>query len=295
MNEPSPEEKHLGKVIGAFNDLHIKYGDDADQFIDYDALLRNRKIVEHCRRSVENSISRQYLPGFRFKSTDHARWHFNNRDKLSFWIMDVDYGEEYYAENWIRAAFVSSYKQYGYEVARALKQYDESTKDAVRDYRAIVKTGNQTHINRAATIMKIRRSGRNLPPGPVNFPGDLMAIDPWTIRISKLFTKDVLPTTLRSLNRWPDQALARRQSRRKSDPPSGWYIDYISYFGEIPCPDGHDPDIWIEKFHGYFESWKWESIPGVPNPKRTTQTFLNPASPDLWNQSATRTKYKFDL
>ncbi|MBE0564595.1 MAG: hypothetical protein IH621_01440 [Krumholzibacteria bacterium] len=294
MNEPSPEDKRLGEIIEAFNDLHLKYGADADRFIDYGAMFRSRRIVEHCRRSVENGISRRYLPGFSFRDTDHARWHFNNRDKLPFWIMDVDYGEEYWDENWIRSIFVPSYKHYCYEVAYALQRYDQSTAEAVKEFARVKETGDKAAVNRISQFLLFRRAGRNLPPGPINAPGGLMAMSPWTERLTKLFPEEVLPTTDRSLRRWPFQAVEGRRTRARRKPPSGWYIDYLCYFGDIPCPDVQDPDVWSEKFHDYIESWKWAPIEGCPDPQRKSISFRSVASADLWNASAVRTRYKYD-
>lgn len=294
MNEPSPEDKRLGEIIEAFNDLHLKYGADADRFIDYGAMLRNRRIVEHCRSSVERSVSRRFLPGFRFKNTDHARWHFNNRDKLPFWIMDVEYGEKYWDENWIRSIFVRSYKHYCFEVANALQRYDNSTHDAVRECKRAYENRDEASLKRIVALMKLRRAGRNLPPGPVMAPGGLMGMAPWTERIKKLFSNDILPTKDRSLRRWPAQALGSREVRGRGAPPSGWHIDYLCYFGEIPCPDGHDPDLWSEKFHDYFESWKWSPVEGHPAPQCTSISFSTVAEPRLWNPSAVRTPYKYD-
>lgn len=294
MNEPRPEDQRLGAIIEAFNELHLKYGTDADRFVNYDAMLRNRRIVEHCRRSVENGISRNYLPGFRFKDTDHARWHFNNRDKLPFWIMDVDYGEKYWDENWIRSIFVPSYKHYCYEVANALQRYDHSTSEAVDQFNSAKESGDRTEVNRIVQYLLLRRAGRNLPPGPITAPGGLMAMSPWTERITKLFPKEVLPTTDRSLRRWPRQAVGAREARTIRKPPSGWYIDYLCYFGEIHRPDGHDPEVWSDRFHVYFESWKWAPIEGSPDPKRTSFSFKTVATSDLWSPSAVRTRYKYD-
>ncbi len=286
--------ENLPKIIDALNSLRNELGEDVDKYLNYDAFLRKRDLVEHCRHSVENHIGRNYLPGFRFASTDHARWHFRNRDFLPFWVMDFQSNEEHWVRNWIRAAFVPSYKHYCYEVATALKRYDDNTIRTVRDFKELIEKGDKKAINRATSIMKICRSGKNLPPGPVKIPNELMGIDPWTTRIAKLFTEDILPTTSRSLRRWPEQAVSRREARKNTKPFSGWYIDYLCYFGEIPCPEGHDPEKWGEMFHDYYENWKWAPVPGIPDPQRTSMSFKSLVSPDLWNASEKKVRYKYD-
>lgn len=294
MKEYSPEDVRLGQIINAINNLHLKYGAEADRFIDFGALLHNRKIVEHCRRSAEASISRRFLPGFRFKNTDHARWHFNNRDSLAFWIMDVDYGEKFWSENWIRSIFVRSYKHYCFEVANALRRFDDSTREAVREYNDAYESSDTAKKERIAAMMGIRRWGRNLPPGPVSCHGGLMGMAPWTERIKRLIPDATLPTTDRSLRRWPEQALGNREARAKATPPSGWYIDYVSYFGNIPCPDGQNPEMWAKAFHEYHEQWKWAPSESDRTPQCTSISFDTVACSTLWNPSAVRTRYKYD-
>lgn len=284
----------LPRIIDALNALRLELGPEIDEFIHYDAFLRRRDLLDHCRRSVERTINRLYLPGFQFASADHARWHFRNRDFLPFWVMDMPCREEHYLDNWIRAAFVSSFKHYCFEVADALKRFDESVFRTVSEFRALTETGEQSDINRSAQFIQFRRVGRNLPPGPINAPGDLMGMEPWTTRIKDLLPASALPTTERSLRRWPAQAQSQRRARASEKPRSAWRIRYIAYFGNPPCPSGQDPAKWQAAFGGYYESWEWAQPRRRRAPERTSICFREIASRELWNASARRVRYEYD-
>jgi hypothetical protein len=284
----------LPRIIDALNTLRLELGPDIDEFIDYDAFLRRRDLVEHCRQSVERSIGRMYLPGFRFASTDHARWHFRHRDFMPFWVMDLPSREEHFLDNWIRAAFVPSYKHYCFEIADALKRFDENVLRTVSEFRTLTETGDKANISRSAQIIQIRRAGRNLPPGPINAPGDLMGMDPWTTRIKKLLPASALPTTERSLHRWPAQAQSQRKLRAQSDLRSAWRIKYIFYLGGMKCPAGHDPRAWNELYLGYHEAWEWVPPRKMRAPTSTSTSFSALASQELWSPSARRVRYEYD-
>lgn len=284
----------LPRIIDALNALRLELGPDIDEFIHYDAFLMRRDLVEHCRRSVERTINRHYLPNFQFASTDHARWHFRNRDSMPFWFMDMPSQEEHYLHNWIRAALVPSYKHYCFEVADALKRFDANVTRTVSDYRTLRESGDKTNVNRSAQVIGLLRAGRNLPPGPIDAPGDLMGMAPWTARIKRLLPTDALPTTDRSLHRWPSQAQSHRQDRAQCEMPSAWRIKFIYYLGEMECPSGHDPDEWSRSYHGYHESWEWVPTRKLRAPKSTSAVFSKLASQDLWSPSARRTHYKYD-
>lgn len=270
-------------VLQAFNTIAEQFGQNIDHIFDVNNLLRSRAILAECRRIIEERISEDYLPGFRFQDDDHAYWFLKNHGSWATWVFGYPMKPEHWDETWLRMFLVPSRLHYVAEVARALQAYDRATQAKIREYNDIKARGGADELRKAAQIMSIMRALRGLPPGPVRGERDRMSMPSWLTRIREHFPGYALPESDRGTYKLARSAEQHRVTRRQEPAPSSWQIVQLVYHGDIEGGSarggGSEPTI----ARPYFERWEWVPLGGLPAPSRTSVTFFEPARRALWD------------
>ncbi|MFO7697895.1 MAG: hypothetical protein R6X16_12170 [Anaerolineae bacterium] len=269
-----------------FASLHKRLGQDLEKYVKRESFEHSLEFIEWYKKRMEDELSRDYLPGFRFEDVKHAAWHFRIRDYPPYWIFNLPIPPERFMHDWVRALLVPNRYHYLAEVAHALKQADLNTAAWIRELNHLRNEGDPHQLRRAVNAATLLRRLRALPPGPVEGPRKLMGTMSWPKRMEV-----ISPTG--SAHRWARRVRKDRQQRRAASPPSGWIISSISFHGRLnekKSVRGLDKRV----RPGYFEVWRWEPLDGRPSPKCTELPFRSPASDDLWQHLWKRKKYRLD-
>jgi hypothetical protein len=236
------------ELLSAFSELYRRFGPPAEPYINIDAFWNRPGMLDDWRLQLEKYISAQYLPGFKFESDKHFKWHFNLRDD-PFMLLRWSRDPQRAFDQWIRAFMVPRPLHYHAEVAWTLREWEKRNQWRFGDKWS----SKNSWKARARHIMGL--SGDH-------------AVDE------------------KSFRRWANQALDLREERSLAPIPSMWYIDQIELEGDSeiyrPCLYDHTtvhPDT--SDFY-YRETWRWLPTDDTEPPMTDHITFAFPAHTGLW-------------
>lgn len=257
------------EIIGGFRQLLKDLGPDAEPYININHFWEQKEILNEWRTQLEKHIGQQYLPGFKFESPAHFKWHFQFLDDP--YILLRGRSLESYFEQWLRAIMVPRVLHYRAEIAFALKAWESANRWKIEANK--MWNDSWTWEARVREILSFKPI--------IGFDEPESSVDKKTIF------------------RWARSAEKFRRDRTREQPPSGWHIYKINLpqdFSITLCyPNGtpfflsheYDHNTIIKELEdpkGYRETWKWSPIPGQMAPLCDSITFCTPATAAIWQK-----------
>lgn len=253
-------------LLRAIREFAGAVGPEAHRYLDLDEILRNRALVEHLQKRIEQSLATDYLPGFQFPDTNRFLWHLKNEQFARRYLLGGAIPINNFRDHWIRRFLLSTRFDYLAEVAHALQARGEDS----RVLRARITVERQY-----VSWLKVMRMWTEIRDTERGFPISRRKASRWCDYYPALSDK--------SMYRWAGAAKSKRNARRGDNQYNGWYISSILYVGgQLEHVESAHQSVAMTDT-GYLESWKWEPRPGCRSPRRTSLSFMFPAASDTWN------------
>ena len=258
---PMPRQKSLLEAVRVF---HQALGDDAERFLNVDAILKDPELLGQLRTAIEGNFAEDFLPGFQFRNSGRFLWHLKNEQFYRRYLFGLAIPKTHYRDHWIRRHIVPDRFHYITEVAAALQRRGQFSRELAR------RQGRKPLV-RWLPLMEDWLQIRDVDPGLIK------------VKDRKQHWRGVYTTTTKETYlQWARKAVADRRKRQELDPPNYWQLDTILYNGgqleNVELINQHSAMIAT----GYLEVWKWVGPDDSPAPRKRRLPFAQPAGPITW-------------